>query len=173
MKKTEHESDGRVLYVCLILCITLLTIAITVIGGILLAFKTLDLQACTIQGNSMLPTIENGTSLLLNPKKEIERFDIVVFEHDGRHVLKRVIGLPGDDIVVLDGKLFINKQLYPETYLDRERCQLFEGKDFKIHIPEDHYFMMGDNRDESVDSRDDGPIPKSQVIGVAILELDQ
>lgn len=143
------------------------------IGGILLVYNEQELTVCTVQGNSMLPTVTNGERLVLNPKKEIERFDLVVFDLEDRTILKRVIGLPGDDVAVIDGKLFVNKECYPETYLDREQCQEFENVDFKIHIPEGHYFMMGDNRDSSVDSREEGPIRANAIRGVVIYKMDQ
>lgn len=171
MEKTEKES-GRLVHGFLVICITVLTAAIMLIGAMLLVFEVMDLKSCTVQGESMMPTVADGTKLLLNPKKEVERFDIVVYEQEGRNILKRVIGLPGDTVAVLDGKLFINKELYPETYLNRDLCANFGEVDFKVHIPEGEYFLMGDNRDASVDSRDEGTIPKDWIIGVAFIELD-
>lgn len=119
----------------------------------------------------MVPTIPEGTTLLLNPEREVERFDIVVFKDEGRYLIKRMIGLPGDTVTVMDGKLWVNGDLYEEPYLTDAYTEQFKGQDFKVSVPEGQYFALGDNRDGSFDSRSIGMITKDQFVGTAILAL--
>ena len=94
-----------------------------------------------------------------------DRFDIVVFDAgQGENYIKRIIGLPGDHLEYFDDELWINGERVEEPYLDESKQQLTDGgpltRDFTIEgalgefvVPEDHYFVMGDNRRGSVDSR--------------------
>lgn len=166
------ESGWRILARRLMtLFIIFLTILIIVVAGSIIAYRQMGLRVCQVQGVSMVPTIADKTTLLLHPGKPIERFDIVVFKEGGRYVLKRMVGLPGDDVTVMDGKLFINGELYPEPYLHADYCQTFDDHDFKVHVPEGEYFALGDNRDGSFDSRNAGTVQKDQIVGTAILRL--
>lgn len=151
--------------------IALLTALIILLAGGIIAYRQMGLIVCAVQGESMVPTIGNRMTLLLNPGKEVERFDIVVFKEDGNYILKRMVGLPGDDVTVMDGKLFINGKLYEEPYLDDDYCQSFQEQDFKVRVPEGEYFALGDNRDASFDSRSAGTVQENQLVGVAILKL--
>ena len=126
-----------------------------------------------VDGGSMDTTLKDGEILLLNKiiykKYDIERFDIVVVNEGNKYIIKRVIGLPGEVISYKDNKLYINgKEMndpYPSTKTD----------DFSIEdvghtkIPGDTYFVMGDNRENSLDSRypSVGVIRKSQIVGRA------
>jgi len=117
----------------------------------------------TVAGNSMNPTLKDGQIVLVSKLPfKIERNQIVLFNSDGKSYVKRVIGLPGEKIEYMDGILYINDKPYKETYLkegietynflfndvcDIEQCP--NGV-----IPENKYFVMGDNRPESTDSRD-------------------
>ena len=126
-----------------------------------------------VDGRSMDDTLKNGEILLLNKivykKGEVRRFDIVVIDEGNKSIIKRVVGLPGETIEYKDNKLYINgKEMndpYPSTKTD----------DFSIEdvghtkIPGDTYFVMGDNRTDSLDSRypSVGVIKKSQILGRA------
>ena len=150
-----------------------LAILILAVASALFVWKQTGLSICTVQGVSMEPTISQGTRLLLYPEKDVSRFDIVVFrDPQGRYVIKRMVGLPGDMVTVLDGTLFINGEHYEEPYLDDAHTRLFRCYDFKAVVPEGQYFALGDNRDESLDSRAAGMISKDQLVGVAIFALD-
>lgn len=157
--------------------LTVITVLLTVLAlflasGIFTVFS-MGLTVCTVQGTSMEPTVTNGSVVLLNPQKEVERFDIAVFEEDGNYIIKRVVGLPGDTITVLDGHLFVNGELYNEPYVDLDYSQEFSQESFKVEVPERSYYVLGDNRDGSFDSRETGTIPEGDLTGVAILALKE
>lgn len=131
-----------------------------------------------VVGNSMSSTLENGDVLILNKFKyrfmDIERGDIISFEYDDtKYLIKRVIGLPGDTISISDNTLYINGELYVENYLDEN----LEYDDFSLSslgydtIPEDMYFVLGDNREDSLDSREIGLISKDEIIGKVSLRI--
>ena len=93
--------------------------------------------------------------LLLNPEKEVERFDIAVFDDGSEYVIKRIIGLPGDEVTVLDGHLFVNDELYNEPYVDMDYSTEFANESLRWwfrKIP----IRVRDNRDGSFDSREPG-----------------
>ena len=157
--------------------LTVITVLLTVLAlflasGIFTVFS-MGLTVCTVQGTSMEPTVTNGSVVLLNPQKEVERFDIAVFEEDGNYIIKRVVGLPGDTITVLDGHLFVNGELYNEPYVDLDYSQEFSQESFKVEVPERSYYVLGDNRDGSFDSWETGTIPEGDLTGVAILALKE
>ena len=148
--------------------IVLLAAGLILALSMLSVYKKMGLTLCTVNGTSMEPTLSDGARLLLNPEKEMERFDIAVFQDGGRYLVKRVVGFPGDDVTVLDGNLFVNGEMYHEPYLDEDHTKKFREQDFKVHVPEGQYFALGDNRDKSLDSRNIGMIESSQFVGVAI-----
>lgn len=79
-----------------------------------------------------------------------------------RRLIKRVIGLPGEKVEIKNGKVYINNTKLEESYLD---SNIFTSPDAIIQLKNDEYFVMGDNREESLDSRNYGPLPKSALIG--------
>lgn len=139
--------------------------------GMFAAFKGMGLAFCTVEGESMMPTVTDGTRLLLNPGAEIERFDIAVFKTGGRYFIKRVIGLPGDTVEVSGGELYVNGEFYGEPYLSMDNCRQFGEKDFTVSVPEGEYFLLGDNRDDSLDSRRAGTFPKRAFVGIPVMAM--
>ena len=128
-----------------------------------------------VVGSSMNNTINNGDMVLLFKAKykfsDVKRFDVVSFNYeDTKYLIKRVIGLPGEHIEYKDNKLYING-----NYVEEERD--FETDDFKLEdlgydvIPDDMYFVLGDNRENSLDSREIGLIKKEDIIGKVIVRL--
>ncbi|WP_371514480.1 signal peptidase I [Solibacillus sp. R5-41] len=131
----------------------------------------------------MMPTYEDGDIVIVNKigKKisGIERFDVIVFETPiGEIYIKRVIGLPGDHIAYENDTLYINDEALEESYLDLYKEQLLDNgtltQDFTLQsltdystIPEGYFFVLGDNRRNSVDSRypSVGLVPMEKVIG--------
>lgn len=129
-------------------------------------------SATQVVGNSMYPTLNDGDILIVNKFKyrfaKINRGDIISLKYaDTKYLIKRVIGLPGEDIRITDNKLYINNQLYKEEYLPNN----LNYNDFKLSdlgytaIPKDMYLVLGDNRENSLDSRKIGLIKKSEING--------
>ena len=124
-----------------------------------------------VVGNSMSPTLENGEVLILNKAKyrlsEVKRGDIIAFTYeDTKYLIKRVIGLPGDYVSIKDNKVYINGKYYVEDYLKNVDTPNFELTELGYtKVPENMYFVLGDNRDNSLDSRKIGLVNKSDIIG--------
>lgn len=116
-----------------------------------------------VNGTSMYPTLEPNYFMILNKiglKKGLDRWDIVVVKENRKYIIKRVIALPGESVAYIDGKLFINKREVEDKY------SLSKTNDFKeIYLKKDEYFVMGDNRSVSADSRMIGPVTKDEIIG--------
>lgn len=147
-------------------------------GSIILAIiliRTFVITPVRVNGSSMYSTLKDGEIMILNKLDyklhDIERFDIVVVKTDEKKIIKRVIGLPGETLKYEDNTLYINDKKIDEPYLKDAT------EDFNItslgydKIPDDCYFVLGDNRDNSSDSRIIGPIKKSQITGSASLVL--
>lgn len=122
-----------------------------------------------VNGESMYPTLKDREIMLLNKVyyrfNDIKRFDIVVVNTEDEKIIKRVIGLPGETLKIENNILYINGQETKEKFLKEETAD-FNIEDLGItKIPSDSYFVMGDNRDNSKDSRMIGPVKKSQIVG--------
>jgi signal peptidase I len=133
-------------------------------------------EAFWIPSASMVPTLKYGDRVLVNKFiyrfTEPERGDVIVFksvEGDGQDLIKRVVGVPGDEISVRRGKLFVNGELQREPYVNKK----YPDRSFyaSTTIPEGHVFAMGDNRANSQDSRVFGPVPKENIEGEAFLRF--
>lgn len=118
-------------------------------------------------GVSMQPTCKNISFSILNKKESIERFDIVCVYYDGIYAKKRVIGMPNDTIKIIDGIVYVNDIAIDEPYIIPYPKETM----YKYDIPEDKYFLMGDNRPESSDSRNWGAVSKEDIKGVVIFNL--
>lgn len=131
----------------------------------------------TVSGQSMDPTFEHEQRILISKLYAIEHFDLVVFQSpiSDEHFIKRVIGLPGDYVVMKDDQLYINGVLHEETYIQENKKKLYEGSrltdNFEVHVPKNHYFVLGDNRQFSQDSRHLGAIEKQAIIGKVALRI--
>jgi len=156
---------------------------VSIIIAIVLAFfiRYFIVELYMVEGPSMRPTLVNGERLVVNKfiyrLKQPEKGDIVVFRYPrdpSRDFIKRVIGVAGDTIEVKDGKVFLNGQLLNEPYiLERTR-----GSYSAATIPDGHIFVMGDNRNNSEDSRfrDVGFVSLEMLKGKAVMvfwPLDQ
>ena len=129
-----------------------------------------------VQGTSMNPTLQSNQMVLVSKSEKPERFDIVVLRErlidggESKDVIKRIIGLPGDVVTVIDGELYVNNVKYEEEYLSDKYTTSFKNSDFTIVVPKDRVFVLGDNRDISKDSRSVGSFKKSAILGVMIGE---
>lgn len=135
-------------------------------------------QNSTVYGSSMEPTLYSGEMIIVN--KFIYRFteplrgDIIVFEHEdavkGKELMiKRIIGMPGDTVELIDGDVYINGEKYDESGYLVEKTEITGNITEPFVVPENSYFVMGDHRSVSKDSRysDVGAISKDQIIGKA------
>lgn len=123
-----------------------------------------------VVGPSMNPTLKEGNVIIVNKLlyrlKNIERNDIVVLSQEEKHMIKRVVGLPGDYIEYKDNYLYVNGVKYKEKFIKDVVTEDFSLKDLGYDkIPEDMYLVLGDNRENSRDSRNYGLIKKDQIIG--------
>ncbi|MGE7837856.1 signal peptidase I [Viridibacillus arvi] len=137
----------------------------------------------TVRGESMEPTYFDDNKVLISKLSHIERFDIIVFDapDSDEKYIKRVIGLPGDHVAMKDDTLYINGKVYDEPYLNIKKENLLEGHftyDFTLEditdekiVPSNSYFVLGDNRLESSDSREYGFISKNAVKGEVKLKF--
>ena len=149
-------------------------------GALLIAFliKTFLLQAFYIPSLSMDPTLKINDRVLVNKLSydlhDVHRGDIVVFESppdegsSTKDLIKRVIGLPGERVESRDGRIYIDGQVLDEPYL-QDHVQT--GAMDAVTVPVDHYWVMGDNRGNSRDSRFFGAIPESLIIGRAFIRV--
>lgn len=122
-------------------------------------------------GESMSPTIPSPSILLINKlDKDLQRNDIVVCREGGlKTITKRIIGLPGESVTItVDGKVFINNTLYEDEYGNISFPMYLSGdRSYPVVLGEDEYFVMGDNRNVSADSRNTeiGNIKKENIVG--------
>lgn len=142
-----------------------------------------------VNGTSMDPTLKNGDTMILykltKKVRGIKRFDIVVIKTDSGKLIKRVIGLPKDKIRYevkenedkkLVGKLYINDKVVEEKFISEKAAAETCADDWRlckeeIIVPEGEYFVMGDNRFNSKDSRMLGTIPSKDILGTTELIL--
>lgn len=147
-----------------------------------------------VDGHSMDPTLADGDRLFVWRIAKIDRFDIVVAKEGDKNIVKRVIGMPGDAITYENDILSVNGQVVDETYLDNFQTKFAEDKlqstysynplfqelakqsaafttdkngnpNFSLKVPEGEYYLLGDDRIVSKDSREVGTFPKDTIIG--------
>ncbi len=139
--------------------------------AIVLVVNVFLAQATRVEGQSMEPNLHNNERLIIEKisyrLREPQRGDVVVIKRpsSSEPLIKRVIGLPGDRVEVRDGKVYINGHAYEEPYLDQETW----GSYALETVPEEHVFLLGDNRRASNDSRSFGVVPFDDIIGRAWL----
>ncbi|WP_455618654.1 signal peptidase I [Eisenbergiella sp.] len=167
MKNVVKEIISTILYILAVLLGTYLLI--TFVG-----------QRTSVSGSSMEPTLSNNDQLILDKISyrfsEPKRFDIIVFPFqykENTYYVKRVIGLPGETVQIdLEGNIYINGEILEEDY-GKEKI-VFPGLATEpITLGDDEYFVMGDNRNNSSDSRDPsvGNIRRSNIIGKAWVRI--
>lgn len=140
---------------------------------VVIIIRTFIITPAFVNGHSMYPTLHHHDVLLVEKfNKKIERFDIVVINHEGTMLVKRVIGLPGEYIEYKDSKLYVNNIEIEEPFTNSttNSFKMDEMLDFD-KIPRDFYFVVGDNRENSQDSRVIGFIPASEIVGKAVFRL--
>ena len=154
-------------------------IYIGVVLGVTFLIITFVGQRTHVSGESMKNTLDHGDQLIVDKItyrfRDPERFDIIVFPvhyKENTYYIKRIIGLPGETVQIADGTIYINGQVLEESY-GREVMQDPGIAAEPITLGEDEYFVLGDNRNQSSDSRDPsvGLIHRDEIIGRAWLRI--
>ena len=121
-----------------------------------------------VDGDSMYNTLNDNDLVLLSKLSSIDRFDIIVLKENDNNatIIKRVIGMPGDKVKIRNNKIYINNKIIEDEYAYGETSDYDE-----ITLGDDEYFVLGDNRLISKDSRYFGAIKKSDIKGKAVFRL--
>lgn len=144
--------------------------------AIVVVVRTFVFAPYIVDGASMEPTLHDQEKIFVNKVNtdQIDREDIVIIKGEDENYVKRIIGLPGDMIEIREDQLLINGVVHNEEYLEENREQANEqgsvltGDYGPVLVPEGHYFVLGDNRLRSMDSRNGlGFIKKETIVGVS------
>ena len=150
---------------------TVYTLLIAAAIAVLVA--TLWMPVLRIYGSSMTPTLNNDEIVLTVKSGTFERGDICAFYYNNKLLVKRIVGCPGDWINIdEDGSVFINGEPYDEPYV-KEKALGDCNIELPFQVPEERYFVMGDDRPVSVDSRSTaiGAVAVDQIIGKIVFRL--
>lgn len=148
-----------------------LVLLATAAAAVLLA--VVFLPVLEVSGNSMEPTLKDGDVIVLFKTKDMQKGDLLSFYFENKLLLKRVIGLPGDLVDIdKDGTVRVNQQVLDEPYVSEKvlgNCDL----DFPLRVPDDCYFVLGDHRGASIDSRSSliGCVDKEKIVGKILLRV--
>ncbi len=138
---------------------------------LVLLIKTYLVSPIRVNGSSMHPTLKDGDIMILNKihylLTDIQRFDIVVIKTENSPIIKRIIGLPGDKIEYKNNELYVNNKKVIEEFLHTEIEDYNIEELGKVTVPKNNYFVLGDNRKNSMDSRFYGFIEKKNIQGRA------
>lgn len=165
-EKNLREALGWVAYILIVICATYCIV--TYVG-----------QRTKVSGDSMLSTLHNGDNLIVDKIsyrfRDPERYEIIVFPYryqEDTYYIKRIIGLPGETVQIKDGYVYINGRLLDENYGLEVMDKAGIAED-PIKLGEDEYFVLGDNRNHSSDSRESsvGVLKREELIGRAWVRI--
>ena len=140
---------------------------LTIVAAVAVLIATLILPVLQIEGKSMEPTLVNGDIVLLTKTTNFDRGELCGFSWTNKLLIKRVIGIPGDWIEIdTDGTVYLNGEKLEEPYAQQlavGECDL----EFPYQVPQEQYFVLGDMRESSIDSRNTliGCVEKDQIVG--------
>ena len=146
---------------------------LTIVAAVAVLIATLVLPVLQIEGTSMEPTLVNGDIVLLTKPTNFGRGELCGFSWNNKLLIKRVIGLPGDWIEIdTDGTVYLNGEKLDEPYaqqLAMGECDL----EFPFQVPQEQYFVLGDMRESSIDSRNTliGCVEKDQIVGKVFFRI--
>lgn len=144
-----------------------------VVAAVAVLITTLFLPILQISGDSMSPTLEHDEIVVLLKTQDFKQGDLIGFYYQGKILLKRVIALPEDEVVIDDdGNVYVNQELLEEPYVTEKSlgdCNL----EFPHKVPGTGYFVMGDRRSNSVDSRNSvvGAVTRDDIIGKVFVRV--
>jgi signal peptidase I len=150
-----------------------------IVLAILIPLRLYVAQPFIVVGASMEPTFDTGQYLIVDELtyrvKDPERGQVIIFKYPkdpSKYFIKRIIGLPGETVILKDETVTIKNSTNPEGFRLNESYITFKkGADQTTVLKSDEYFVMGDNRPVSLDSRSWGPLPKDHIIGRALVRL--
>ena len=146
---------------------------LTVVAAVAVLIATLVLPVLQIEGTSMEPTLANGDIVLLTKTTSFDRGELCGFSWNNKLLIKRVIGIPGDWIEIdTDGTVYLNGEKQDEPYAQQlavGECDL----EFPYQVPQEQYFVLGDMRESSIDSRNTliGCVEKDQIVGKVFFRI--
>lgn len=136
---------------------------------VVILIRAFIITPAKVDGASMEPTLYNNNYVLVNKLdytlNGLNRFDIIVIKYNNRKIVKRVIGLPFEYVNYKNNKLYINNKQIKETFNKSDISDFNLESIGYLKIPGDKYFVVGDNRENSLDSRSIGLISKEDIIG--------
>lgn len=144
-----------------------------VVAAAAVLISTILLPVIQVSGNSMNPTLSDGDVLVLFNSRNCERGDLCCISWGNKKLLKRVIGLPGDEINMdIDGNVYVNNEMIREPYVSEKalgECDI----EFPCLVPENSFFILGDHRRTSIDSRNSaiGCVSNDQITGRVIFRV--
>ena len=152
---------------------------LAVVAGICYVIVTFVGQRTVVSGTSMIPTLQGGDNLITDKIsyrfRDPERYDIIVLRVESQHenFIKRVIGLPGETVQIVGGRVYINGELLESDVYGNELMISAGRASQPITLGENEYFVLGDNRNGSADSRleEVGNVDKSRIIGRAFVRI--
>ena len=152
---------------------------LAVVAGICYVIVTFVGQRTVVTGTSMIPTLQDGDNLITDKIsyrfRDPERYDIIVLRVESQHenFIKRVIGLPGETVQIVGGRVYINGELLESDVYGNELMISAGRASQPITLGENEYFVLGDNRNGSADSRleEVGNVDKSRIIGRAFVRI--
>ena len=146
---------------------------LTIVAAVSVLIATLVLPVLQIEGTSMEPTLVNGDIVLLTKTTNFNRGELCGFSWNNKLLIKRVIGIPGDWIEIdTDGTVYLNGEKLDEPYAEQlamGECDL----EFPFQVPQEQYFVLGDMRESSIDSRNTliGCVEKGQIVGKVFFRI--
>ena len=131
-----------------------------VILVVVVLIRTYLVTPIVVSGDSMNPTLNGGELMILHKRGTIEKGNIVVAKYKNEEIIKRVIAMPGDSIACENGKVYVNDHIVEESFIKGVT------PDFdRITLGDDEYYIMGDNRQNSLDSTELGPFKRDKIKG--------
>lgn len=160
-RKTYHKALSSTIY------------ALIIVASIAVLVATLFLPVLQVTGISMEPTLKDEDVIVLLKSKQYETGDLCAFSYQNKILIKRIIATPGDYVSIEDdGTVLLNGKKLDEPYLIEKNLGQCDIK-FPYQVPDNKYFMMGDHRSSSIDSRNSviGCVEKDQVIGRVFVKV--